>query len=147
MPVSESKKKANAKWDKTNMATLACKVKKHQAAAFKDYAAQRGKTSNTMLKEYVLDCIGEGETVERDKANAISVIDENRTGNKSEPKANQATGRPSKAQPDGMTLTDDEAEHIYRRRLGGTGQAGSLTLTDEEAEHIEKRRRILTRNA
>ena len=46
---------------------LACKVKKQQAAAFKEYAAQRGKTSNTMLKEYVIDCISKDETMERDK--------------------------------------------------------------------------------
>ena len=68
MPVSEAQKRASLKYDKTHMATLACKVKKHQATAFKEYAAQHGKTSNTMLKEYVLDCIGKSEAVERDKA-------------------------------------------------------------------------------
>lgn len=61
MAVSEAKKKANAKWDSENMATLACKVKRTQAAAFKSYCAERGLTSNTALKDYVLGCIGEGE--------------------------------------------------------------------------------------
>lgn len=61
MAVSEAKKKANAKWDAENMATLACKVKRTQAAAFKSYCAERGKTSNTVLKDYVLDCIGESD--------------------------------------------------------------------------------------
>ena len=45
------------KWDKENMATLGCKVKRAEATAFKEYAAQQGKTANTMLKDYVLNCI------------------------------------------------------------------------------------------
>ena len=53
----ESKRKANDKWDKENMTTLGCKVKKDEAAAFKDYAAKKGKTSNTLLKDYVIKCI------------------------------------------------------------------------------------------
>ena len=53
----ESKRKANDKWDKEHMTVLGCKVKKAEAAAFKEYAAQRGKTSNAMLKDYVIDCI------------------------------------------------------------------------------------------
>ena len=65
MALSDAKKKANAKWDKGNMTTLGCKVKKEEAAAFKEYASERGKTSNTVLKEYVLQCID--ETIERDK--------------------------------------------------------------------------------
>ncbi len=59
MPISEAKRKANAKWDSENMATLACKVKKTQAAKFKDFCEGQGKTSNTVLREYVLGCIGE----------------------------------------------------------------------------------------
>lgn len=57
MSVSEKKKISNAKWDKENMATLGCRVKKAEAAAFKDYAKARGKTANTVLKEYVQQCI------------------------------------------------------------------------------------------
>lgn len=78
MPVSEAKKKANAKWDSENMATLACKVKKTQAEQFKSYCKMQGKTSNTILREYVLTCIGEenrviSETIERDNGTAVSV--------------------------------------------------------------------------
>ncbi len=58
-PVSESRRKANDKWDKENMTTLGCKVKREQAAKFKEYAQEQGKTANTVLKDYVLDCIGE----------------------------------------------------------------------------------------
>ena len=59
MPLSEARKKANAKWDKDNMTTLGCKVKKAEAAAFKQYAKEQGKTANTVLKEYVMECIKE----------------------------------------------------------------------------------------
>lgn len=65
MAPSEAQKKASNKYNLKNMSTLGCKVKKEQAAAFKEYAASKGKTANTVLKEYVLDCIG--ATVERDK--------------------------------------------------------------------------------
>lgn len=57
MALPDSRKKANAKWDKENMTTLGCKVKKTEAAAFKEYCAEQGKTSNTALKEFVMDCI------------------------------------------------------------------------------------------
>lgn len=40
------------------MTTLGCKVKRTEADAFKAYAAQQGKTGNTLLKEYVMQCIG-----------------------------------------------------------------------------------------
>ena len=53
MAVSESRKKANVKWDKENMATLACHVRKEQAEKFKTVAAEKGKSVNQMLKEYV----------------------------------------------------------------------------------------------
>ena len=57
MALSESRKKANAKWDKENMITLGCRVKREEAAAFKEYAKEQGKTANTVLKEYVYECI------------------------------------------------------------------------------------------
>lgn len=62
MAVSDAKKRANQKWDNTNMATLACKIKKSQADRFKEYCTEKGKTSNAVLREYVLDCIGESAT-------------------------------------------------------------------------------------
>jgi hypothetical protein len=64
-PVSDARRKANEKWDKENMITLGCRLKRTQAQAFKEHAAEQGKTANTMLRDYVLDCIGEDE---RDKA-------------------------------------------------------------------------------
>lgn len=61
MAVSESRKKANAKWDKDNMSVLACKVRKEQADAFREYARKQGLTGNALLKDYVLSCIGQGD--------------------------------------------------------------------------------------
>lgn len=57
MAPSEAQKRASNKYNLKNMATLGCKVRKEQAEAFKKFCAGQGKTSNTMLKEYVLDCI------------------------------------------------------------------------------------------
>lgn len=64
MAVTESRKKANAKWDAENMTTLGCRVKKDQAEKFKTYCAEIGKTSNAVLRDYVLDCIGEKQNAE-----------------------------------------------------------------------------------
>lgn len=57
MAVSESKKKANLKWDSAYMATLACKVKKEQAEQFKAYCSGIGETVNSVFQRYVSDCI------------------------------------------------------------------------------------------
>ncbi|MEG0693289.1 MAG: hypothetical protein RR444_09455 [Oscillospiraceae bacterium] len=57
MPVSKSKRIANDKWDRKNMVTLGCKVKKEEAEAFKEFAAAQGVTSNTVLKKFVQSCI------------------------------------------------------------------------------------------
>lgn len=57
MPVSEKKKASNAKWDSANMATIGCRIKKTQAEAFKAYCKSQGKTSNTVLKDFVLECL------------------------------------------------------------------------------------------
>ena len=64
MAVTESRKKANAKWDSENMTTLGCRVKKDQADKFKAYCAEIGKTSNAVLRDYVLDCIEEKQNAE-----------------------------------------------------------------------------------
>lgn len=58
MAVPRAKRAANNKWDKENMLTLGCKISRSDAEAFKAYAAERGVTANTLLKEYVLQCIG-----------------------------------------------------------------------------------------
>lgn len=64
MAVSRSKRAANNKWDKENMKIVACKVKKEQAEKFKTYAVNSGTTVNAILKNFVLDKIGEKDKKE-----------------------------------------------------------------------------------
>ena len=64
MAVAESRKRANVKWDAENMTTLGCRVKKEQADRFKAYCSEIGKTSNAVLRDYDLDCIGEKQDTE-----------------------------------------------------------------------------------
>lgn len=61
MATSAAQKKASAKYQKENIASLACRVKKEQAEKFKLYCENLGKTSNAVLREYVLSCISEQE--------------------------------------------------------------------------------------
>lgn len=61
MAPTEAQKKASAKYQRENIASLACRVKKAQAESFKAYCAGQGKTSNSVLRDYVLDCIGESD--------------------------------------------------------------------------------------
>lgn len=51
--VSDSQKKASAKWDKENMTVLACKVKRETAERFKAACAANGTTSNAVLQQAV----------------------------------------------------------------------------------------------
>ena len=61
MAPSEAKKRANKKYQAKTIASLACRVKKNQAEKFKAYCEDLGKTSNAVLKDYVLNCIGESD--------------------------------------------------------------------------------------
>jgi hypothetical protein len=61
MSPSEAQKKAAAKYHKENIASLACRVKKEQAEKFKAYCEAQEKTSNAVLREFVMRCIGENE--------------------------------------------------------------------------------------
>ena len=59
MATSEAQKKAAAKYHRENIASIACRVRKEQAEKFKSYCESQGKTSNAVLKEFVLGCINE----------------------------------------------------------------------------------------
>ena len=59
MALSEAQKRASAKYQRENLARLAWRVKKEQAEKFKSYCKQIGKTSNAVLRDYVLNCISE----------------------------------------------------------------------------------------
>ena len=58
MAVAKSQQRARDKWDKENMATLGCKVKKEHAEKFKQYAKLQGTTANALLKDFVLTTVG-----------------------------------------------------------------------------------------
>lgn len=60
--VSAAKRKANDKWDKENMATIACKLRKEDADAFREYAKQNNVTVNTLLRGFVFGCIGKSDS-------------------------------------------------------------------------------------
>ena len=62
MAPSDAQKKAAAKYHKENIASLACRGKKEQAEKFKAYCEAQGKTSNAVLREYVLECIADNDT-------------------------------------------------------------------------------------
>ncbi len=59
MATTVAQKRASAKYQKENISSLACRVKKEQAEKFKAYCMGIGKTSNAVLREYVLNCIDE----------------------------------------------------------------------------------------
>lgn len=59
MAPTEAQKRASAKYQEKNIASLACRVKKEQAEKFKEYCTGLGKTSNAVLREFVMKCIGE----------------------------------------------------------------------------------------
>lgn len=63
LPPTEAQKRASNKYNLKNMSTLGCKVKKEEAAKFKEYCNLQGKTANTVLREYVYSCIGEDKNI------------------------------------------------------------------------------------
>ena len=63
MAPTEAQKRASAKYQEKTIASLACRVKKEQAEKFKEYCASQGKTSNAILREFVMRCIGESENL------------------------------------------------------------------------------------
>lgn len=66
MATSEAQKRASAKYQEKNIASLACRVKKEQAEKFKAYCEAQGKTSNAVLRAFVMECIGEAEMKDAD---------------------------------------------------------------------------------
>lgn len=62
MAVSRAKRASNNKWDKENMKIVACKIKKEDAEAFKQYADDNGTTSNALLRNYIYKCINKIDT-------------------------------------------------------------------------------------
>lgn len=59
--VSDAQKRASAKYQEKNIASLACRVKREQAEKFRRYCEAQGKTPNAVLREFVMQCIEEKE--------------------------------------------------------------------------------------
>ena len=49
MPLSESKRKANNKWDAANMTVLGCKVRRDKAERFKAVFKKNGTSPNAIF--------------------------------------------------------------------------------------------------
>ena len=49
MPITDAKRRANAKWDKDNMTVLGCKVRKDKADKFKAMCKNAGTTPNAIF--------------------------------------------------------------------------------------------------
>ena len=49
MPLSESKRKANNKWDAANMTVLGCKVRRDKAEQFKAACKKNGTSPNAIF--------------------------------------------------------------------------------------------------
>lgn len=59
MAISDSQKRASAKWDKEHTRIVSCKLRTAEHAAFKAYAEARGKTISGVLLDYVRRCISD----------------------------------------------------------------------------------------
>ena len=53
MPVSETKKRNNARWDAENMKLVGAKIKKGKAEEFKKLCALNGETMNEVLQRAI----------------------------------------------------------------------------------------------
>ena len=55
MPVKESKKKANSKWDKENMKTISVKLRKEIVAEFYRYAKENNTTAHRLMADFIIE--------------------------------------------------------------------------------------------
>ena len=59
--MTESRKKANIKWDKANMTVVGCRITRTKAQEFKEACAALGTVPNQILQEAVNRIIAEAE--------------------------------------------------------------------------------------
>ena len=65
-------------WDKENMRTVSCRLRKEEAERFKQYAQYMGTTSHALLSEYVRKCLELERSVTPEmRDNALKVQNEN----------------------------------------------------------------------
>lgn len=54
MAVSEKQKKFAREWDRANILTVSCRLRKNDAEAFKAYCASKNTNPAAMLKEFIM---------------------------------------------------------------------------------------------
>lgn len=64
MALTESRKRANAKWNKQHLGTLGCTISKDKAEAFKEKCKANGLTVNAVLVQFVNEYLEEESTEE-----------------------------------------------------------------------------------
>lgn len=62
MPVTDSKRASNERWDRENMAYQTIKVRKELLTEFKETCKLRGDRVNTVLRQAMEDYIEKGVT-------------------------------------------------------------------------------------
>ena len=68
--VSRAKRASNNKWDAEHMANLACKIRAEEAAAFKEYARERGTNVNALLSGYIRRCLAADQAEKQQQSGA-----------------------------------------------------------------------------
>lgn len=58
--LTDARKRATAKWNKENLITLSCKVKKDLAVEFRGYCKEQNTTANAVLQAYVKKVVESG---------------------------------------------------------------------------------------
>lgn len=59
--ITDARRRANEKYHREHIASLACRVRKETAEEFKQYCEAQGKTVNAVLAEFVRQCLGSSE--------------------------------------------------------------------------------------
>lgn len=58
MAMTAKKRKTDAAWKRKNKTCISCTLYRNDAQAFREYAAEHGKSVNELLREYVAACLG-----------------------------------------------------------------------------------------
>lgn len=64
MAVTPAKRASNAKWDRANMTTLGCRVKREDAERYHAAAAAQGTTVNAVMRKALDEMLSKAEQQE-----------------------------------------------------------------------------------
>ena len=65
MPVSDARKRANAKYDAKTYDRLTCKIKKSDTLLLREHVAKRGETINGFLLRAIKDTMARDDKAQR----------------------------------------------------------------------------------